>query len=59
MNWSVQYLPEAENDLDSLSRTQQVMVKRGEHRERKDRDSGQMNRFRICFIIFCPAALLT
>jgi mRNA-degrading endonuclease RelE of RelBE toxin-antitoxin system len=25
MNWSVQYLPEADKDLDSLSRTQQLM----------------------------------
>ena len=28
MNWSVQYLPEADKDLDSLSRTQQVRVKK-------------------------------
>ena len=28
MNWIVQYLPEADKDLDSLSRTQQVMVKK-------------------------------
>ena len=26
MNWSVEYLPEAEKDLDSLSRAQQLMV---------------------------------
>ena len=28
MKWSVQYLPEADRDLDNLSRTQQVMVKK-------------------------------
>lgn len=28
MNWSVQYLHEADKDLDSLSRTQQLMVKK-------------------------------
>lgn len=28
MNWSVQYLPEADKDLDSLSHTQQLMVKK-------------------------------
>ena len=26
MNWSVEYLPEAEKDLNSLSRAQQLMV---------------------------------
>lgn len=28
MNWTVQYLPEADKDLDSLSHTQQAMVKK-------------------------------
>ena len=28
MNWSVQYLPEADKDLDSLSHTQQILVKK-------------------------------
>lgn len=28
MNWEVDYLPEADKDLDSLSRKQQVLVKK-------------------------------
>ena len=28
MNWEVKYLPEADKDLDSLSRQQQVLVKK-------------------------------
>lgn len=28
MNWDVQYLPEADKDLDSLSRRQQIQVKK-------------------------------
>ena len=28
MNWSVEYLPEADKDLDNLSHSQQVMVKK-------------------------------
>lgn len=28
MNWNVQYLPEAVKDLDSLSRRQQILVKK-------------------------------
>lgn len=28
MNWDVKYLPEADKDLDSLSRQQQVLVKK-------------------------------
>jgi mRNA interferase RelE/StbE len=28
MNWNVLYLPEADKDLDSLSRQQQILVKK-------------------------------
>lgn len=28
MNWAVEFLPEADKDLDGLSRSQQVMVRK-------------------------------
>ena len=36
MTWSVKYLPEADKDLDQLSRTQQVMVRKAIARVREN-----------------------
>ena len=41
MNWNIKYLPEADKDLDNLSRQQQLLVKKA-----------IKTRFHTCFFIF-------